>query len=80
LQGRLRIALGITPVQLAEQVREAYRRFPESVPQATREAAPRPPRQGLVRQLRMMPMTAAVLLRTLVVTPSDYLGAHLAVR
>lgn len=56
--------LWVPDERLAEQVRELYRRYPEGDPQATLEAAPRPAGQGFVRQLRMSPMTAAVLLLT----------------
>ena len=42
------------------------------------EAAPRPAGQGFVRQLRMSPMTAAVLLLTFVVAAVTYLGDNFA--
>ncbi len=70
--------LWVPDERLAEQVRELYRRYPEGDPQATLEAAPRPAGQGFVRQLRMSPMTAAVLLLTFVVAAVTYLGDNFA--
>lgn len=70
--------LWVPDERLAEQVRELYRRYPEGDPQATLEAAPRPAGRGFVRQLRMSPMTAVVLLLTFVVAAVTYLGDNFA--
>ena len=52
--------------------------YPEGDPQATLEPRRAAGRQGFVRQLRMSPMTAAVLLLTFVVAAVTYLGDNFA--
>ncbi|CAD5109777.1 rhomboid family intramembrane serine protease [Zestomonas carbonaria] len=64
--------------QLADQVRELYARYPEGDPQAElespRTARPVPP--GFVAQLRGAPLTALMLLVTLVVAGVTLLGSN----
>lgn len=74
-------AVWVPTEQLAGQVRELYERYPEgdTAPAQPQQALPGPGRgQGLWRQLRASPVTAAVLVICLVVAGISLLGDNLA--
>ncbi|WP_028239322.1 rhomboid family intramembrane serine protease [Stutzerimonas azotifigens] len=65
------------PDGLAEQVRQLYRRYLEGEPLALAETPPQQ-RQGFFAELRRRPLTAAILLLTLLVAGLTWLGENLA--
>lgn len=66
--------LWVPNVQLAEQVRSLYERYPQGDPEFTVQAEPQRRGPGFVQQLKMSRMTAAVLLVTFVVAAITTLG------
>ncbi len=69
--------LWVPSEQLAEQVRELYRRYPQGDP-ALRVAAGPSPVAGVLRQLRDSAMTSAMLGLTLLVAVLTWFGDNLA--
>lgn len=63
---------------LAEQVRDLYSRYPQGDPTVRLAAAPGPT-QGLLQQVKSRPLTAGMLLLTLLVAALTLLGENLAV-
>lgn len=70
--------LWVPSEQLAEQVRELYRRYPQGDP-ALQSPAPAAPLAGLLQPLKSSPLTSAMLALTLLVALLSWFGENVAV-